>query len=532
MSSGSAAGGWSRGRRSLEWAIVLAAAVGTGLILALMGGLALKYQVAAVAGLLLSGLVLMHRDRRLILVLLWVLVMPLGMEKVVDTGLSVGPEFSTQFIVFNAADVLLFLLAAVLLIEWHQTGVCPFVGSPFATVWALILVWSAVSYAIHAFYLRDGLVHVAPLSLLTAARTLLFIVLLQSSVRDRGELITVMLVLGGSLLLQSLVVMLSYATEEVYNLTRLTGGTTLKLTTFGGDGGGAVIRATGTLGYTNQQAAYHAFCTLPLLSLLALRNAAVRNAAIAVVCLSSIAIVLTFARGAWVAQGLAVIQAFGVFAWRRLITPAAWLKGALVALVACVALGALSVPIIERLTKGGDDGATDSRLRMIALAVELFEGNPVFGVGPGEYVEAGYRLEPVEDKAPEWEAPGAAPMVPPIGRLEVARAVHPDGYFITIPLAVHNRYLLSLSELGVPGLLLWLALFWIIVRACWRCASANDGFYRFLGIAGGAVTTGLLVYMMVDLFADDKSLQIMFLMPLLLCIAEQHQGASRSAVPA
>lgn len=516
-------------RQVLEWLLALGLATLSGLALVVMSGLAVKYQIAAVAGGLIGGAVLMHRDRRILLVVLWVCVMPLGMEKVYDTGTQVGPEFITQYIVFNAADVLLALLAGVLLLEWLQSGVCPFVWSSLASVWSAIILWSFVSYAIHGFVLRDGFTHAAPLSILTAVRTLLFFVLMESSIRDRGELITVLMALTLTLFLQSLVVMASYATGENYNLALLLGAPQVKLNTFGG-GAAAVTRATGTIGYINQQAAYHAFCTMPLAALLALRNGAVRNATLAVMCMSYLAIILTFSRGAWLASILALLQSLFMFAYRRQITPSAWLRGGLLAVVACAAVGALSYPIMERLSKGGDDGATASRLRMIALAVDLFEAYPLIGVGPGEYTEAGYQLEPIEYRGTDWVAPGGVPTVPGVGRLEVAQVVTTAGQRLTAPLSVHNRYLLSLSETGVPGLILWLALFWVIVRYPWRFSRSPDGFYRFFGIAGAGVTTGLVVYLNSDLFADDKSFQIMFLIPVLLAVADRHvRDAARIA---
>jgi O-antigen ligase len=512
--------GPSSQRRALELAFALIAATVTGLGFALLGGIAVKYQIAAVAGLLVGGAVMMHPDRRLLFVILWVMVMPLGMEKVIDSGLSIGPEFSTQYIVINAADVFLLLLGMVLLFEWLKTGTCPLVWSSLATAWTAILLWSFASYAIHGYYLRDGLVHVAPLSLLTGVRVLIFFVLLQSSIRDRGELITVLVALGLTLFLQSLVVMASYATGETFNLVRLLGGPQIKLNTFGD--GAAVTRATGTVGYINQQAAYHAFCTIPLAALLALKNAAFRQATLGVICLSYLAIILTFSRGAWLASAVALLQVLFVFAKRRQITPGAWLKGGILALAACCVVGALSYPIMERLGKGGDDGATNSRLRMIALAFDLFEEHPLIGVGPGEYVEAGYRLEPINDRVPEWVAPGGVPTVPGVGRLETAQAVATNGAFVKVPLSVHNRYLLSLSETGIPGLMLWLILFGLMVRHPWRCARSEDPFYRFFGIAGTGMITGLLLYLNSDMFADDKTFQIVFFIPVLLCIADRH----------
>ena len=51
----------------------------------------------------------------------------------------------------------------------------------------------------------------------------------------------------------------------------------------------------------------------------------------------------------------------------------------------------LGQPIYERLAYA-DDGATDSRLRMLGLAADMFSTTPIIGVGPGEYSEAAVRI--------------------------------------------------------------------------------------------------------------------------------------------
>jgi len=294
---------------------------------------------------------------------------------------------------------------------------------------------------------RYRLHRINPWALIHYVRTLLFIVVVHSAIRTRAELICVLAALAWILLGEAILVALSYATGELFNFARLTGQTPmLELQTFSGSDG-KMVRGVGTLGHTNQQAVFHTLYTLPLIALLVVRNTWFRVIALVVIGASAVAVLLSFSRSAWMSFALALTVAF-VVAWqRREIAPVAWLTGAAMAVLMVFVLGALAEPIYERIAHG-DDGATDSRLRMIDLATDLFLTHPVLGVGPGEFSEASILQYPPDFKENEWVAVAEKPMVPTVGRLEVIRFVQKGADSLTSPLPVHNKYMLTLSELG------------------------------------------------------------------------------------
>ena len=187
----------------------------------------------------------------------------------------------------------------------------------------------------------------------------------------------------------------------------------------------------------------------------------------------------------------------------------------LIPILGVFVLAALASPIYERIAHG-DDGATDSRLRMIDLATDLYLAYPIIGVGPGEFSEASLIMFPPGFRENEWVALGDRPMVPEVGRLEVVRLVEPGKDPLTTPLPVHNKYMLTLSELGLIGLLIWLAIYYHLFREALFCSRARDPVLRFVGVGGMGAILASMSYMMLDLFADDKSLQILFFIPVLI----------------
>jgi O-antigen ligase len=509
--------GLSRSRRIVEilLAIMLASALGLGL--GLMGGLSAKYQLAFMVGAVFLGVMVMFPERRLLCLLLWIMIQPLSIEKVFYVN-AIYPDFVPQSIVINAGDALLLLLAGFMMLEAWFTHRKVWYWPRFATLFGIYVAWALVSALMHAVYLDTGYTGSSPWTLLHYLRTLLFIVIVHSAVRTRAELICVLVAIACIVFGEAILVALSYVTGELFNFARLTGVTPLlKLQTFS-SGDGATVRGVGTLGHTNQQAVFHTLYTLPLIALLVVKNVWFRVIALTVMVASAVAILLSFSRSAWMSFALALLLVF-VIAWkRREIAPVAWLTGALMTMLMAVVLGALSSPIYERVMHG-DDGATDSRLRMISLATDLFLSHPIVGVGPGEFAEASLFQYPVGFQENEWVAPGSRPMVPVVGRLEVVRLVQPQKETLTSPLPVHNKYMLTLSELGAIGLFLWLCMYVHLFREAKACSLSRDPVLRYIGVGGMAAVLASMSYMMLDLFADDKSVQILFFVPLVVTAA-------------
>jgi hypothetical protein len=80
---------------------------------------------------------------------------------------------------------------------------------------------------------------------------------------------------------------------------------------------------------------------------------------------------------------------------------------------------------------------------------------------------------------------------------------------------VHNKYLLVLTELGSIGLFLFIWFQWRIFQHIRIALKAKDKFlfWSALGIMGAFFASQS--YMNLDLFADDKSMAILLIIPVL-----------------
>ncbi len=124
-------------------------------------------------------------------------------------------------------------------------------------------------------------------------------------------------------------------------------------------------------------------------------------------------VILTGSRG-----GILVLLAvFGVYFLRKY-----GLKGLVVA-------GIAGSPVLALGGRSGEDAEASSLERLGALydGADFFKQSPIFGLGHNQFIE---------------------------------------NYFIT----AHNSYLLSASELGLPGIILWFALVWSSVKIPWEVA--------------------------------------------------------------
>jgi O-antigen ligase len=279
-------------------------------------------------------------------------------------------------------------------------------------------------------------------------------------------------------------------------------------------GGAQLARATGTFGQVNEQAIFHTVMTIPLIAFLGVRNAFVRTMSIAVLAGSTLAVVLTFSRGAWLAFPVGLAVCVSVALRRGMIGRTARRAGVILGLVSAFALLLLAEPIYQRLAFG-DNGATDARIRLAVLAVDLFQDYPIFGVGPGEFDEAALRIYPPGFEQNQWVEPGQVVESTTVGRVDYME--YRTSTLLSLrPLPVHNKFLLMLSELGIPGLLLWIWLYVEIIRVSWRCSKVPDKFLALLGIAGVGTAVAELAYMTVEHFHDDKTLELTLFFPAIL----------------
>jgi hypothetical protein len=477
-----------------------------------------KYKIALLAAIGGSAVMAAVSERRALCVVLWVMIHPLGVEKVFFVDAAEGPQFTNPSIAINVSDGPLVLLAFILLWEAFTTGRNIFVWTRMTTVAVAVLLWSIVSLLIHSVYLNDGFTTSAPYALMQDMRLVIFVVLIQSAIRTRAELALVLAAVTAAVLMQTAIVGLSYATGTTLNY-----GSTMvpeeasQLQGFDASGGGQLLRATGTVGQVNEQAVFHTFLTLPLIAFFVSRNPLISWLSMAIVAASSVALVLTFSRGAWVGYSVGLMVCVFFAIRRGMIGRKGMMTGIVFGLCAAIALVLLAKPIYQRLAYG-DTGATAARLRLIGLAADLAEAYPLFGVGPGEFDEAALHIYPPGAQQNEWTEPGQKVESTTIGRVDYEKFQVGD-FLLKRPLPVHNKYMLMLSELGIPGLFLLLYLYFEYTRVAWRCSNLSDPFLRMFGIAGLGLAAAELAYMNFEHFHDDKTIEIMYFAPAIMFVA-------------
>ena len=486
-----------------------------------------KYKLAILAAVGGSAALAVFPERRVACVMLWILIHPLSVEKVFFVNAAEGPRFSDPTIAFNVSNFPLVLLALFLVAESLSTGRSAFRWSRITTILLTLLIWSFLSFAIHATYLGDGFTTSAPLELLTELRLLIFTLLVQSAIRSRGDVILILLTVGIAVAIQAGIVGLSYSTGHLFNYAETTSAANAVNTSLQGfdtSGGGEILRATGTVGQVNEQAIFHVVMTFPLIALFAAGNRVVRWLSVAVVAASVLALVVTFSRGAWLAFPIGGAVCVALALRRRMIGRTAILTGAILTIGVAASLWFLAEPIYQRVAYG-DTGATAARLRLLDLGWDLARAYPFIGVGPGEFDEAALKLYPPGFTKNQWVEPGQKLTSTTIGRVDYSELRLGNVYPYRRPLPVHNKYLLALSELGLPGLAIWLWLYAEFIRLAWRCSKLPDRVLRLLGIAGMGVTFAELVYMMVEHFSDIKPLEFVLFVPALIFAALSSQAA-------
>lgn len=254
----------------------------------------------------------------------------------------------------------------------------------------------------------------------------------------------------------------------------------------------ALTRVSGSLVHPNTLAFY--LCGfLPILMAYAV---AVRDLRLKLLCLGSCALgfvtlILTFTRGGWIAFLLSgmVIGSYFFTPRARHAFPRAWLRLGGVGCLGAVLVVPFIPSIIVRLTEP-DRGAAAVRIPLALTALKVIEANPIVGVGLGNYKETVSRYD----------------FTPSISGGQ--------------PNRVHNMYLLTAAEIGIPALLTF---FWMCgvftYRACW-CILLGNGEVGLFAIGMLAGMIAMLSHGMVEPgnFSMVKYVWIMFQGGLLLAL--------------
>lgn len=505
--------------RSWEYWTAAALAVTLGCVSVLPINVKPTYQAAFY--LALTGIIVLATvpNQRITLVLVWILFYPLSIEKIFQFGTPQHLYFPLPSVIISAADVAFYLLLGKVLLDWFLAKRPPIGWPAAATPYLVLCVWVSL------MFLKAPSV-AGMLQVMHWWKMLAFLLVLPAAIRSRGELYLVLFVLAVSIGLQSLIVWLSWRIHKPISFITLFSPSALPLLGFGGSEGTVLLRASGTFGQVNQQAGLHVFFTLPLIGLAFVRNLRWRIFGFVIAGLSLSAILLTFSRTAWLAisiAGFAIILLAVVY---RRMTRRTWAVFGLAAGLACLVVAAFINSISTRLLHG-DEGATSSRFRMIVTSLNLTLTHPLLGSGPGNFVEDSLGGRELNRRSSTWNLPGANRADDEIEGLESYRG-EINGKRIIVPLQVHNKYLLVLSELGLVGLSLFVWYQWRLLRMSLESLRTDDAtlFWTAAGLFGALVASQ--VYYMLELAYDDKSVLVLMLpSALLLCVHQIVKGERR-----
>lgn len=256
-------------------------------------------------------------------------------------------------------------------------------------------------------------------------------------------------------------------------------------------------RLTGGGGDPNQQAASFVAAMFLIVGLFSLyRRRLARIGLLLAFVLLAVGFFATQSRGGLLALVVATVAAFCLAPRQR-----TRIVGLLVLLAGAGAVLLATTPgALTRITNLG--GGTSGRSDLWRVAWQVFTGHPLFGVGAGNFVviESHYVLQPGS-----------------ISRIQ---------YLTSAPHLVHNSYLQLLAETGLVGLIGYLAVVIVCLRAAWKAAQRFEALgrvdYADLTRALMTGTIGMLAALFFISDGDDMRLWVLLALgPVLLGAASR-----------
>jgi putative inorganic carbon (HCO3(-)) transporter len=264
-----------------------------------------------------------------------------------------------------------------------------------------------------------------------------------------------------------------------------------------------ILRVTGTVGHANTFSAYLLFpLILSFVLMLSDASQLTRRAAAGLFMATSLALVLTFSRNAWLFSTLAVVLlwASGVAA-RKISTATVFgvLGLAIVVLGALVVSGVMEVILVRLLE---DDGkAYDSRWDLIGVALNMVKAHPVLGIG----------LNSFEENMTYYDTTGVTNI---------------------IKQPVHNTVFLIAAESGLPSLAMFLVLCGVVARQVMVIVRRRDEDSFSIGVPTGIALLVLLLSNQFDVTLRKEPILGMcaFVIAAVMATASK-EGHGRQPVP-
>lgn len=259
------------------------------------------------------------------------------------------------------------------------------------------------------------------------------------------------------------------------------------------------MRVGGTVGSPNTAGAYFSLLlAFAVGSLLIQSKFAHKWLAVAVLAFGSVALILTFSRGGWIALATATVL-ICFLTWRQ------HQRSLKVPIRVFVILAIVYLPFHHAISArvfGDDKGSAESRIPLDKLAFRMIEDHPLLGTGANNFTVVMNRYLTSEFRS-EWLY------------------------------TVHNTYLLVWTETGIVGLVAYLAFLLGVLRLGWRCWMLGDPLLSPLALAFMAGIAGHLLHEGVDIFTDRPIQQLLWLIAGLLAAMLQicKDDRARNSVP-
>jgi O-antigen ligase len=131
------------------------------------------------------------------------------------------------------------------------------------------------------------------------------------------------------------------------------------------------------------------------------------------------------------------------------------------------------------------EGSAEQRYQVLQIAMRIASENPVFGVGPMMYAEV----------APRYGA--------------MMSSQYPLARNVIDP---HNTYLRLSTELGIPGLLLFVGMVATVLRRSWKTSAALLKLGDINGQVFRMLILGLLAYLLAGLFGSIPYINVLYIL--------------------
>jgi O-antigen ligase len=312
------------------------------------------------------------------------------------------------------------------------------------------------------------------------AQTLLLFIYVSSAIRTHSDLAFIVGALMASLAVESLLIIANHTTGISITLPG-----TSQAQVSGAVPPGQEFRSGGTVGAPNTAGAYLSLLLAPALCIaVAPAGRRLRQLAGCAFFLGTIALVLTFSRGGWIAFSVSMV----------IVCYAGWRRGLFRARVP-ITLGVILLAVIiafsgqisNRLNKS-DGGAAHSRIPLIHIAENVIRDHPLAGVGANNF----------------------AVVLPAYATLDAKDFLY----------VVHNKYLLVWAETGIAGLLAYLWFLGSTLRRGLRCTHTSDDVSALVAMGIFAAVLGHMTHMFVDIFQSRPIVQLLWVLAAVVVAVE------------